>query len=159
MFRGKCKTLIDFEIFLAQQFVGFSPFLLILQESRNKIHQAVTINSDALSCITGKLQKFIKLNCKIHKGQQVTSGYGRNSNRCASVLTHTQVSVSIRDSLRTLYVVSFSQTCLYIALELHLHILEANETFPLHKCHSWATLKHRHTTCTIPGLTFPPKTS
>lgn len=54
----------------------FFPFVLILQENRNKIHQAVKINSDALSCVIEKLQKFIKLNSKIHKGVQVTSEGG-----------------------------------------------------------------------------------
>lgn len=62
--------------------MDFFPFMLILQENRNKIHQAVKINSDALSCAIEKLQKVIKLNCKIHKGQQVIPGHGRNSNRC-----------------------------------------------------------------------------
>lgn len=59
--------------------------MLILQENRNKIHQAVKIDTDALSCVREKLQKFIKLNCKIHKGEQVISGHGRNSNHCSYV--------------------------------------------------------------------------
>lgn len=93
----------------------FPPFMLIWQENRNKIHQAVKINSDALSCVTEKLQKVIELNCKVDEGQRVIPGHGRSSNHClyVTVQPRTQVLVFIWETIRSLHGVAFSQTCPY----------------------------------------------
>lgn len=62
--------------------------MLILQEGRNKNHQAVKINGDALLCVVQKVQKFIKLSCNVCDRQQVISDHRRNSNLCLYVMSN-----------------------------------------------------------------------
>lgn len=69
----------------------FFPFMLILQEGRNKIHQAVKINSDALSCAIQRLQKDVMAKW----GRQTLRGFAVSLG-CLETLSRVSMGCSTR---------------------------------------------------------------